>query len=321
MLDDVDPAPPSPRRRSRRPLAVTAALALAAAAGVIAWRIWELDPAKAEGRRQLLALADTIRAASYETTTGPWTHRETLIWADNGRLSLPFSQHMHLWIAADGTGRWVRSSHPYQPTAVDLSSLATDFSHPYLAYRSGWDGAESKKQNPSLESDDLPTPLSADDVIDRLRVQQQRTNQSLPALGARAVASRHNRLPDTVERSTLLRTLTELDAFVYLGVAADRAGRPGQAFQATVEGENYTIPSTFWLLFDSHTGELLADERDDIFGYQYTLHIRRERSQTNTVRSGEAPCPRLTPSGEPDTSCPYAVGLKSSRLPDRGALR
>ncbi|MEU7943793.1 CU044_5270 family protein [Micromonospora taraxaci] len=227
----------------------------AAAAGLVLVPVayqFDADPPAAGPR--LRALADKIKNAGYDGRGGRYMYHHTKVWGDpvmtsaDGRHHVAFADERKIWRAADGTG---------QQTIVHLEPQYPDpESRDYWQRRPGLGPAVGATPAPSVIP--LPprelTPPSADPIelreLLKVKYGAGAASKEVATLYGRYVVPR-------ATRAEILRVLADVPGFRWRGEVTDRAGRGGVA--VTFDDREHDAQSL--LVFDSTTGELLANER------------------------------------------------------------
>ncbi|GGM12207.1 MULTISPECIES: hypothetical protein [Micromonospora] len=211
----------------------------------------------------LVTIADRLQATRYDGTSGRYEYLH-LARSSGMSMELPggggrfasarYPEETTRWLAEDGSGRVheVRGALAYP----DEESQQFFSANPGLRPRTGTTTTVLSPGEVAL----LPLPAADPDAFDQA-LYQPRDNGPSHALVGVADLNRE-RILDAAHRRAVLRFLATTDGVVCRGEQTDPEGRPGVVVSADRGRGPRPSPGyqgREYLLFDPHTGELLAD--------------------------------------------------------------
>jgi hypothetical protein len=217
----------------------------------------------------LRELAGRITDADCDTRRGSYTYHHEKSWGGLQQRSaegylLSYVEDVERWVKADGSGR--QRSRMLPPEFPDEASRR------YYA-RVLKDDMSTAPHDTELPAGSPAGPLPSDRaaLADRLNARYG------PGSVAKALTTMYSEyaVPRPI-RATILEILAGVPGFAWRGQVTDRAGRPGSA----ITGEDHGQQSV--LVFDPHTGELLAYEMVTVAAPHqvrvYELHLGCDRT-------------------------------------------
>ncbi|MFI6783893.1 CU044_5270 family protein [Micromonospora sp. NPDC050276] len=244
----------------------------AAAAGLVLVPVaYQFDAGPPAAGPQLRMLADKIKDAAYDHQSGRYMYHHTKVWGDpvmtsaDGRHHVAFADETKVWQAADGTGNQVNTQ--LEPQYPDQESR--DYWQRAGIGRSAATGTPAPSVVPLPPRELRPPSAVPSELRELLKVEHGAgaASKEVSTLYGRYVVPR-------ATRAAVLRVLADVPGFRWRGQVTDRAGRNGVA--VTFDDREHDAQSL--LIFDPHTGELLAHERltlspTRISSYQVILDV------------------------------------------------
>ncbi|MGK5441794.1 CU044_5270 family protein [Micromonospora sp. URMC 105] len=223
----------------------------AASAAVLVPVAYQLNSDASAARPHLRALAGRLIDAEYDNQSGRYMYHRRQVWGDpvmssaDGRHHVAFADETKVWQAADGTGSGVTTQlEPQYPDAASRDYWQRNLQLPAKG------ATPATVPLPPLVEGPLPSDRVQLSELLKVRYGAGAASKEVSTVYGRYVVPRRT-------RAEILRILADVPGFLWRGQVTDRAGRKGVA--VTFDDREHQAQSL--LIFDPHTGELLAHER------------------------------------------------------------